>query len=163
MAGSREMAVREEEEETLGVPSLFRGFPSLFGGFSDIFDDLLSGFPMMRYPSLRQTWWPRVDIHETDKEYIITAAVPGLRKEDVKINVENGVLSISGERKESKEEKGRECLRHEMVYGSFRRDFVLPSGIHPEDVKATQKEGLLTVSMPKPHETKSRGINIRVE
>ncbi len=163
MAGNREMAVREEEE-ALGMPSLLKGFPSLFGGFSELFDDLASGFPMMRYPSLRTTtWWPRVDIHETEKEYVITAAVPGLRKEDIKINVENGVLSISGERKESKEDKSRECLRHEILYGSFRRDFVLPSGIHPEDVKATQKEGLLTVSMPKPHETKSRGISIRVE
>lgn len=136
-----------------------REFKSLTG-ISNLFEDFFTGLPAM---SLAGTWTPRVNIKETDKEYVISAALPGIKKEDVKVNLQDGVLVISGETKEEKEDKGKDYLRQEMRYGSFRRSFALPSGIHPENLKASCKDGILTVIVPKPFEVKTRGINIKVD
>ncbi|MBI4376970.1 MAG: Hsp20/alpha crystallin family protein, partial [Elusimicrobia bacterium] len=99
----------------------------------------------------------------TNKEYIISAALPGMKKEDVHINVRNGVLTLSGERKEETEEKGKNWLKREMGYGSFQRSFILPVGVHPEDVKASYKDGVLNVSLPKLEPEKKQGIDIKVD
>lgn len=139
----------------------FRGggtFPSLTG----LIDEL---FAPMRLPAavLPKGWMPRVDVQETEREYVLSAALPGVRKEDVRIDVRDGILTIVGERKSEKEEKGKTWLRRETSYGSFERSFILPDGTHPEDVKAAHKDGVLTISMPKAVETKSKGVRVNVE
>lgn len=148
-------------ERDLPVWDPFRdagAFPTLSG----IIDEL---FAPSRAPAavLPRSWMPRVDIQETEKEYVLTAALPGVRKEDVRLDVRDGVLSIAGERKTEKEEKGRTWLRKETTYGSFERSFVLPEGTHPEDVKASHKDGVLTVRMPKPAGSQPKGVRINVE
>lgn len=151
-----------QEERSLAAWDPVREFRAMTG-FSDIFEDLFTGFPRMLMPALPGRWTPKVNIKETDKEYVITAALPGVRKEDVRINVQDGVLTIAGEQGEEREEKGKGYLRQEMSYGSFQRCFVLPAGVHPEDVKASQKDGILTVTLPKPAQARSRAIDIKVE
>lgn len=108
-------------------------------------------------------WIPRADVRETDKEYIIDLSLPGLRKEDVKVEVKDDILTVSGERKSEKEEKGKSWLRRESSYGSFLRSFALPEGLHSEDIKASCKDGVLTLSMRKPSQVKTRGISIKVD
>ncbi|MDE2490551.1 MAG: Hsp20/alpha crystallin family protein [Elusimicrobia bacterium] len=137
----------------------FRGLT----GMSELFDDLLGGIRPFQFPTAPRAWTPKVDIQETDKEYVMKVSLPGVKKEDVKVSVEEGVLNISGERHEEKEEKGKSWVRRESAYGSFSRSFVLPSGMHPEELKAAHKDGVLIVTLRKPEQPKSREVNVKVE
>jgi HSP20 family protein len=108
------------------------------------------------------TWAPRVDIAEDDKEYVINAELPGIKKEDVKISVENGALSISGERKTEKEEKGKKYHRVEQTYGTFMRTFTLPEGSSGEKVSAEFRDGILKVHLPKDEKAKAKAIEVKI-
>lgn len=163
----KNLAVMEREMERelerfdpfMGLDPLreFRMRP--FGGlFDDFFAPLRADVP-----SIPAAWMPRADIQETDKEYVIDLSLPGIRKEDVKVEVKDDVLTISGEKRREKEEKGRNWLRRESSYGSFLRSFTLPEGLHSEDIKANYKDGVLSLSMPKPPQAKSRGVTIKVD
>src|SRR5436190_1756866 len=107
-------------------------------------------------------WTPLADITEDDMEYVIKAELPELRKEDVKVTVENGVLTISGERKFEKEEKKKKYHRVERGYGTFMRSFALPDDADGNKVKAEFKNGLLTVHLPKNERAKSKHIEVNV-
>ena len=106
-------------------------------------------------------WAPAVDISEDDKEYIIKAELPGLKREEVKVTVEDGVLSISGERKAEKEEKTRKYHRVERSYGSFVRSFTLPDGSDATKVNADFKDGVLNVHLAKSPKTQPKAIEIK--
>src|SRR2546422_10548708 len=107
-------------------------------------------------------WTPLADITEDDKEYLIKAELPELRKEDVKVTVENGVLTISGERKFEKEEKKKKYHRVERGYGSFVRTFALPEDADANKVKAQFKQGMLEVHLPKNEKAKPKQIEVSV-
>ncbi|MDB6134818.1 MAG: Heat shock protein Hsp20 family [Verrucomicrobiales bacterium] len=107
-------------------------------------------------------WSPPVDISEDDKEYVLKTELPELKKEDVKVSVENGELAISGERKTEKEEKGKKYHRIERSYGSFIRTFILPDAVNPGKVTAEFKDGMLVVHLPKDEKTKSTAIDISI-
>src|SRR5437588_7208092 len=106
-------------------------------------------------------WEPLADITEDDKEYIIKAELPDVKKEDVKVAVENGVLTISGERKFEKEEKKKKYHRVERAYGTFVRSFTLPDDANAGYVKAEFKEGVLTVHVPKSEHAKPKHIEAK--
>lgn len=106
---------------------------------------------------------PRVDIKEKKDSYEITAELPGVKKEDITVNLENGVLSLQAEtRQESKEESEGKIIRQERRYGSFYRSFDLGSQVHEGDIQAEFKDGVLKIVAPKMPETKTqtRKINI---
>jgi HSP20 family protein len=107
-------------------------------------------------------WAPTVDISETDGEYQIKAEIPDVKKEDVKVTVEDGVLTIQGERKQEKEEKGKRYHRIERSYGSFVRSFSLPDVIDEEKVKAEFKDGVLSLHLPKSEKAKPKAIEVKV-
>jgi HSP20 family protein len=107
-------------------------------------------------------WTPLADITEDDREYVIKAELPELRKEDVKVTVENGVLTISGERKFEKEEKKKKYHRVERGYGSFVRTFALPEDADANKVKAQFKQGILEVHLPKNEKAKTKQIEVNV-
>jgi HSP20 family protein len=107
-------------------------------------------------------WAPLVDIIEDDKEYLIKAELPEMRKDEVKVTVENGVLTISGERKLEKEEKGRRYHRVERAYGSFARSFTLPDDADAEKVGAEFKDGVLKVHVAKSESAKPKQIEVKV-
>jgi len=94
-------------------------------------------------------WSPSVDISETDKEYLIRAALPAVKKEDVKVTYEGGMLTLSGERRREKEEKGERFHRVESFYGNFSRCFELPEAIDAAAIRAEAKDGVLTIYVPK--------------
>ncbi len=107
-------------------------------------------------------WAPMVDITETDEEYLIKAEIPEVKREDVKVSVENGVLTMQGERKQEKEEKGKKYHRVERYYGSFQRTFTVPDNVDETKVRAEFKEGILNVHLPKAEKAKPKAIEVRV-
>lgn len=107
-------------------------------------------------------WSPLVDIVEDEKEYLIKAELPEMRKDDVRLTVENEVLTISGERKFEGEEKGRKHHRIERAYGSFVRSFSLPEDADGSKVRADYKDGVLQVHLTKSEKAKPKSIEIKV-
>ena len=107
-------------------------------------------------------WSPLVDIIEDDKEYVVKAEIPEMKKEDIKINVHDDVLTVSGERKYEKEEKGKKFHRVERAYGSFMRSFTLPEDADGSKVSAEYKDGMLKVHLPKCEQAKKKAIEVKV-
>ena len=110
------------------------------------------------------TWYPVVDVREDKDELSLQAELPGLRSEDVRVNVENGVLTISGEKKQEIEEcqEGSDYHLVERRYGRFERSFTLPRSVDAEKVKAEFANGVLTVTLPKAEAAKPRRIEVQV-
>lgn len=108
-------------------------------------------------------WAPRVDISESDKEFHIKAEIPEVQKEDVTVTVDNGVLSIRGERKQEKEDKGKKYHRLERYYGSFMRSFTLPDNVDESKIDASFKDGMLNLRIPKTAEAKAKVIDVKIK
>lgn len=108
-------------------------------------------------------WAPAADISETEKEYLVKAELPGIKREDVKVSVEDSVLTIEGERKQEKEEKGEKTHRVERFYGSFCRSFTLPDDADAQNIRAEGKDGVLRVHVPKLKAEKPKAVQIKVE
>ena len=108
-------------------------------------------------------WAPSVDISEDDKEWLVKADLPEVKKEDVKVTVGDGVLTVTGERKFEKEEKDKKYHRLERSYGSFFRSFALPDGADGARVNAEFKDGVLKVHLPKSEEAKAKAKAIIVK
>lgn len=129
-------------------------FPNLSTWFED--------FPMGDFPSLFSTNFntgislPKVNIKEVADAFVVEMAVPGLKKSDFKIDLDNHVLSISAELKEENEEKQTGYTRREFGYSSFKRTFTLPETVDDNKIKANYKEGILTVNLPKKEEAKQK-------
>jgi HSP20 family protein len=107
-------------------------------------------------------WTPLVDISEDGKEYLIKAELPDVRKEDVKITMEDGTLTIAGDRKFEKEENGKKYHRVERAYGSFGRSFSLPADASPGKVTADFKDGVLKVHLAKNEKTRPQQVEVSV-
>ncbi len=107
-------------------------------------------------------WLPLVDITEDGHEYLIKAELPEVRKEDVKVTVESGVLTISGERKFEKEEKDKRYHRIERSYGSFTRSFSVPDDADDSKVSAEFKDGVLTVRLTKSEKARPKSVEVKV-
>ncbi|MBN2011039.1 Hsp20/alpha crystallin family protein [candidate division KSB1 bacterium] len=108
-------------------------------------------------------WAPRVDIAESDNAFEIKAEIPEVNKEGVKVTVDNGVLTIRGERKQETEEKGKKFHRVERYYGVFARSFTLPDNVDETKVKASFKDGMLNLQIPKTKDVKLKAIEVKVE
>lgn len=115
------------------------------------------------YPSedvSNRTWMPSVNIRETEQAFFVEAELPGLTKKDIDITLENNILKLSGERRFEKDTNEESYHRVERSYGSFLRTFSLPSQVNAESVKASFKDGVLTIEVPKAEEAKPRKIAI---
>jgi len=108
-------------------------------------------------------WVPAVDVSETDTEVIVKADLPGVKPEDIEINIVDNVLTIKGEKKRETEEKKENFYRVERYYGSFMRAIQLPSEVDVEKVKATYKDGVLKIVLPKKAEAARKVIKVEVE
>jgi HSP20 family protein len=127
----------------------------------------LFGFPAMRPYTTEEAltvadFMPPVDIYETEKEYLIKLDLPEVGKEEVKVFVEDGVLTIQGERRKEKEEKGKKFHRVERSYGTFLRTFTVPPDADETKIDAEFKEGLLKVHLPKSEKAKPKTIDVKV-
>lgn len=107
-------------------------------------------------------WTPAADVQETDKEYLIKADLPEVKKEDVKVEFEDGVLTLEGERKLEKEEKGKRFQKIERSYGKFMRRFALPADVDERKILAEFKDGVLNVHLPKSERAKPKAIEVKI-
>jgi HSP20 family protein len=137
-----------------------------FREMEDLFDRYTKavGWPQRGSQELTAAgdWSPRVDISETDKEFIIKAEIPEVKKEDVKVTVDSNVLTIRGERRQEKEEKDKKFHKIERYYGSFARRFTLPDDVELTKIEAIFKDGMLNLHIPKAKEAKSKKIEVKV-
>jgi HSP20 family protein len=107
-------------------------------------------------------WMPTVDISETDAGYLIKAEIPEVKKEDVKVNIQDGMLTISGERHQEKEEKNQKFHRIERAYGSFSRSFRMPDDADENTVNAEFKDGMLNVTLPKSKKAETKSVSVSI-
>ena len=137
-------------------------FPDFFGNLSSFFDD--DFFPNRFMPGRLMQNMPATNIKENDTNFQIEIAAPGLKKEDFNVDIEKGMLTISSEKKDEKEEKDENYTRREYNYSSFSRSFRLPESVTEDDIDATYKDGVLKLIIPKKEENQKsqrRQINIK--
>ena len=143
---------RELDEVQNRLSKFFGGFPA---------------FPV-RFPKNGDTlklrdWSPLVDITEDDHEYLFKVDLPEMKKDDVKVTIENGILYISGERKTEKEEKKQKFHRLERFFGTFERSFTVPEDADATKITAEFKDGVLKVHLPKTPAAKSKPVEVKVQ
>ena len=136
------------------VPELYSSLHRL----NRIMDEALTGW---NGGTLASAWTPSCDVFEDKENLKIVLELPGVKPEDVKISVENQILTIRGEKKQIAEENSERWHRYERSYGSFERTFTLPSTVDAERVQATVDHGVLTVTLPKSEKSKPREIPVR--
>ncbi|MCC5907637.1 MAG: Hsp20/alpha crystallin family protein [Balneolaceae bacterium] len=125
--------------------------------FSDIMDEFFSDAVATR----RNSFAPSIDISENEKQYMIDVEIPGVDKKDIKLNVENNTLTISGERKFEKKEDGKQYHRVESHYGTFSRSFTLPDNVNSESINASYNNGILSITVDKSEEKVRKQIKIK--
>ena len=173
--GQRAGLARREQS----LPSMMSGSPfSFMRRFSEEMDRLFEDFGFrsgwlapsfgrdffpVGFGDFGQTAWsPQVEVFEREGQLVVRADLPGLKKEDVKVEVMNDTLTISGERKSEHEEKREGFYRSERSYGSFYRQIPLPEGVNADDAQATFNDGVLEISMQAPQrESRSRRLEIK--
>lgn len=131
-----------------------RDLSTLQGEMNRLFSSFFGEHGSMR-------WAPAMDLVEKDQSYELTADLPGLSQDDVSIEVEDNVLTISGERKHKTEQKEGNFYRAERAYGSFSRSVTLPQGVDPDQINANFENGVLRLEVPKPAQKKPRRIEIQ--
>ena len=121
--------------------------------FDDFFGERQSGLT-------EGAWTPAVDVSENEATILVRAELPGMKQEDIEVDLQDNVLTIKGEKKKETKEDQENFQRVERSYGSFSRTFTLPANVKPEDIKATFKDGVLEISLPKAEEAKTQKIAI---
>ncbi len=110
-----------------------------------------------------ESFAPAIDLYEDENEYVVEAELPGLKQDEIKVSVEDDILTISGEKKREKEVKEGNLYRSERFYGKFERQIVLPQNTEKDNIKASYKNGVLKVVIPKKEEAKPKRVDIKVE
>jgi HSP20 family protein len=137
----------------------FKELVSLRGDFDRFFESFFGGLPVVQ----EDLWAPVVDIVENNGNIEVKAELPGMSKEDIKVTVKDNILSLSGERKQEKETKEKTYHRIERFYGSFCRNIPLPESVEADKVKASYKDGVLNIILPKPASAKPKKIDVEVK
>ena len=141
----------------------FRNVAALQDRINRIFDESFSRTADVDDDISMSAWKPSVDIYETDKAIILKAELPGIKKEDVSVEIKDNVLTLRGERVEDKEIKEGSYFRKERCFGTFSRAFNLQHRVQPDKIKAKFKDGILEIEIPKPEEEKPKQITVNVE
>jgi|AntRauTorckE6833_2_1112554.scaffolds.fasta_scaffold51281_1 HSP20 family protein len=142
----------------------FRNAAGLQERINRMFDDVFSANqPAEMDESVIGAWKPSSDIYETNDAIVIEAELPGLKKDDVNVEINDNVLSIKGERKEEDEQSEDNYYRRERFIGKFHRAFTLPMDVDTEKISAKFKDGVLHLEIPKPEERKPKKINVSLE
>ncbi|MFO7761410.1 MAG: Hsp20/alpha crystallin family protein [Thermodesulfobacteriota bacterium] len=138
--------------------------PEPFSNMENMMRRMWEGFPFRELrEDLDITWSPRLDVSETDKTVEIEADLPGMKKEDIKVSMENNILTIQGERKEEEKKEDKQYHYVERTTGSFYRSFQVPAEIDEDKIEATFKDGVLHLSLPKTEEAKKKVSNIQIK
>ena len=166
---TRQEARNEEKSLSRPAPGFLASPFSAMRRLSDEMERMFEGGLESRWPRLWSgaeplgTWSPRVDMFERKGQLVIQADLPGMTKDDVKVEILDGHLQIQGERKTEKEEKDEGHYRSECSYGSFSRVIALPEGIKADEAKATFKNGVLEVTLPAPSGKEKHGRRLEIQ
>ncbi len=133
----------------------FSDFAELRHRLDQAFRDLSDG--------AQHGWTPSVDLVRRDDALVLRADIPGIKPEDVEIEVEDNVLTVSGEHREETEEKKEHYMRRERRIGSFSRSMILPEGVTADDVEATTEEGVLEVTIPAPKAAEKQQVKVKLK
>ena len=154
--GKKSVPARREEEKPFAL--LRREIDSLF-------DNFFRGFDIEPFESRMGAFTPQVDVTENDKEIKISAELPGMDEKDIDLSLQNDMLTIKGEKKEEKEDKGKDYYRMERSYGSFIRTIPLPVEVETDKVEAKFKKGVLSITLPKTAKAvaETKKIAVKVE
>ena len=137
-----------------------REIPTLPGRFNRLFDDPFFRIGRMADDSDLGMWNPAVDLYEKDDHFMIKAELPGVNKDNIKIDLKDRLLTLSGERTHNNEVKEENYYRRERSYGKFQRAFTLPADVDSDKIKAEFKDGVLQIEVPKPEEKKAKQVTI---
>ena len=138
----------------------WREMPAVPGRLNRFFDDPFLRLSRLADDSEMGMWNPVVDLYEKDDHYMIKAELPGVDKNDIKIDLKDRRLTLSGERSYDNEVKEENYYRRERTYGKFQRAFTLPEDVDSEEIKAEYKDGVLQIEVPKPEEKKARQVTV---
>jgi HSP20 family protein len=139
----------------------FEQFQSL-RRLNNVLDEAFGGWPFQQENgSITSSWYPACDVFEDKDAVKIVAELPGVKPDDVKLSLENNVLTIRGEKKQEAEERSERVHRYERSYGSFERAFVLPSTVDGDKISAEYQNGILTILVPKAERARPREIPVR--
>ena len=154
--GKKSVPVRREEESP---------FALLRRNIDSVFDNFFRGFEMEPFESRFGAFSPNVEVTENDKEIKVSAELPGMDEKDIDISLNKDTLTIRGEKKEEKEQKGKDYYRLERSYGSFSRTIPLPAEVETDKIEAQLKKGVLTVTLPKSAKAvaETKKIPVKVE
>lgn len=145
------------------LPSIWRSRSSLLSpSFDDFIERFFYGWPSFEKES-DVSWAPRMDIHETENEFVLDIEIPGMDKKDIKIGVKNDILTISGERKKERETREKDYSSVERHYGKFERSLTLSETVNAEKIIADYKNGLLTLTLPKTEDKKLKELSVEVK
>ena len=130
----------------------------------DALDEAFNTWPFTQEEgaAITSSWYPACDVFEDRDAVKIVAEVPGVQPQDVKLTLENNLLTIRGEKKQEAEDRTERVHRYERSYGSFERAFSLPSTVDPERIRANYEQGILTVTLPKSERARPREIEVKV-
>jgi len=145
------------------LPEIWRNRGSLFAPTMDDFiEKFFYGWPSFDEKS-ELAWTPRLDVNETDKDIFVDVELPGIEKKDVKVELKDNVLTISGERNQEKKSENQECCRVERHYGKFERVISLPESVDSGKISAEFKNGILGLKIPKVEKAIPKAIDIEVK
>lgn len=131
-------------------------------GLSRLLDEAFPGWPFgADSGTVTSAWFPPTDIFEDNKAVKIVAEIPGVRSEDLKLSLENNLLTVRGEKRQEAEERNERVHRYERSYGSFERTFALPRTLDTDQIQATYENGVLTVTLPKVEKARPREIPVQ--
>jgi HSP20 family protein len=161
--------VPEKKSDAIAQPRGDRDPFTLIRQMTSELERMFEGFPAFRWPEFaggtvpnNANWSPKIDVIEKNGRLVTRVDLPGTKKEDVSVEVSDGQLVLSGERKRESEEKKKDFYRSEREYGSFYRSVPLPDGVKLEDIKANFADGVLEVSVPMPANTKAASRKIPI-
>ncbi|MDD3626642.1 MAG: Hsp20/alpha crystallin family protein [bacterium] len=141
----------------------FKDIVSMQEEMNKIFTDFFRRAPEYGESYHDGIWNPSVDISETDNAILVKAEIPGVGKDDIDVTLHDDIITIRGEKKEEKREEKENCLLLERTYGKFQRSFRLPSEVDPNKIKASFKDGILNLELPKSERAKPKEIKIDVK
>ncbi|HTY59612.1 MAG TPA: Hsp20/alpha crystallin family protein [Bacteroidota bacterium] len=131
--------------------------------FNRLFDNFFHGDLADTTSAFTSAWVPAVDIAERENDFLVKMELPGVAKEDVKITMQEGILTVKGEKKQEKESKGSDYHRVERAYGSFQRSFSLPMAVRSGEIDASFSGGVLSITLPKAEEARPKQIDVKVK
>ncbi|MCH7950448.1 MAG: Hsp20/alpha crystallin family protein [Candidatus Dadabacteria bacterium] len=139
----------------------FRGFKPFYSDVDRLINEFGRGFHSGEATD-EASWSPKVDIYETENTYVLNAELPGLKKKEIKIDLNDNTLTLNGEKKFEEKVDKENYVRVERSYGSFTRSFVLSDNVNAENITASYKDGVLKVTLPKKEEAKPKEIKVEI-